>query len=45
MDAEDFAETKRQLLEYRNEYFAYWDSTAEMTKTGTICCFFVLLGS
>ena len=39
------AEAKRQLLEYRNEYFEYWDSTAEMTKTGTVCCPSVLLRS
>jgi hypothetical protein len=45
MDGKDIAEAKRQLFEYRNEYFKYWDATAEMTKTGTICCHSALLGS
>jgi hypothetical protein len=36
IDSEDIAEAKHELHEYRNEYFEYWDSTAETTKTGTV---------
>ena len=44
MDSKDMAVAHRELLEYRDEYFQYWDSTAKMTETGTVYPLYVHLG-